>query len=130
MKFAWIENGKIRDICHGNPTECYHPDISTFYNSEVPDDATNGDGWVNGQLVKPEPPAPAPAPARIWTAADFRAGLTLAERMKWDNDKSDAIKTTKIELALPQELAYTTEVLQMLVDSGDISQESMDKILS
>lgn len=63
MKFAWIENDCIRDVAPGNPAELYHPDIAAFYDTEVPDDAANGDGWVNDQLVKPEPPAPVEPPA-------------------------------------------------------------------
>ena len=62
MKKAWIENERIRDIAPGNPGELYHPDVAKFYDTEVPDDAANGDGWVNGQLVKPEPPAPVEPP--------------------------------------------------------------------
>lgn len=129
MKFAWIENDRVRDVCHGNPAECYHPDVAQFYNTEVPDDAANGDGWVNGQLVKPEPPPPAPPAPRTWTAVDIRAGLTLAERAKWDNDSTDTIKTAKIEMAGAQTVEHTTEVLQLLVGAGDISQTSMDKVL-
>ena len=56
MKHAWIENDRIRDIAPGNPAELYHPDVVKFYDTLVPDDAVNGDGWVNGQLIKPEPP--------------------------------------------------------------------------
>ena len=62
MKFAWIENDKIRDVAHSNPNDIYHPDVAKFYDTQVPDDAANGDGWVNGQLVKPEPPPPGPPP--------------------------------------------------------------------
>ena len=58
MKFAWIENERIRDIADGNPAELYHPDVAKFYDTQVPDDASNGDGWVNGELIKPEPTAP------------------------------------------------------------------------
>jgi hypothetical protein len=133
MKHAWIENDRIRDIALGNPAELYHPDVAKFYDTQVPDDAANGDGWVNGQLVKPEPPPPAPPapPApRTWAVSDVRPNLTLTERVKWDNDKTDFIKTAKVELASPRELADTTEILQMLVDAGDISQASMTKILS
>jgi hypothetical protein len=130
MKYAWIENGKVRDVCHGIPDECYHPDIAVFYSTEVPDDATNGDGWVNGQLVKPEPAPPAlPAP-RTWTAENIRAGLTLSERVKWDNDSAPEAVTAKQEMASAQELEHTTEVLQMLVDAAVISQASMDKVLA
>lgn len=56
MKKAWIENDCIRDVCAGNPDELFHPDVAKFYGVVVPDEAQNGDGWVNGQLVKPEPP--------------------------------------------------------------------------
>jgi len=53
MKQAWIENNKIRDICQGNPNELYHPDIAKLYTVDVPDNAENGDCWVNDQLIKP-----------------------------------------------------------------------------
>jgi hypothetical protein len=56
MRKAWIVDGVIKDIAHSEPTEIYHPDVAVFYDTEVPDDAENGDGWVDGVLVKPEPP--------------------------------------------------------------------------
>ena len=128
MKFAWIEDGKVRDVAHDEPSKIYHEDVAAFYNTEVPDDAENGDGWVNGQLVKPEPPAP-PAPApRKWTAEDFRAGMTLAEKAKWDNDSAPEILTVKQEL--PKELEGATELLDFLVEASVISQASADKILA
>jgi len=132
MKFAWIENNHIRDIAPGNPVEWYHPDVAAFYNTEVPDNAENGDGWVNGQLVKPEPyvpPEPEPTP-RTWTSSDIRAGLTLAERVKGDSDSAPEVVTAKQEMATPQLVAHTTEVLDMLVGAGVISQASADKILA
>ena len=129
MKFAWIEDGKIRDVAHSNPNDIYHPDVAKFYDTQVPDDAANGDGWVNGQLVKPEPPPPAPPAPRTWTQENVRSGLTLAEKVKWDNDTAPEVKTVKAEMTSPKELAETTELLQFLVDSGVISQASMDKIL-
>jgi len=130
MKFAWIENDKIRDIAPGTPTEFYHPDVAAFYNTEVPDNAENGDGWVNGQLVKPEPaPTPEPAP-RTWTADNIRSNLTLAEKVKWDNDSAPEIITAKQEMATAQLVAHTTAVLDMLVGAGVISQASADKILA
>lgn len=55
MRKAWIENERIRDIAHSEPTEIYHPDVAVFYDTEVPDDAVNGDGWIDGVLVKPVP---------------------------------------------------------------------------
>ena len=127
MRYAWIENDKIRDVAHSNPSEIYHPDVAVFYNTQVPEDATNGDGWVNGKLVKPKPqPAPAPAPRR-WTDVDFRAGMTLAEKTKWDNDAVPEIKTVKQEL--PKERAEAVELLDFLVSVNVISQNTSGTIL-
>lgn len=127
MKYAWIENGKVRDVAPGNPSEWYHPDVAAFYNTQVPDDAVNGDGWVNGALVKPEPPTPAAPAARQWTADNFRAGMTLAEKTKWDSDSAPEIKTVKAEL--PKELAGATELLDFLVASSVIAAATKTKIL-
>jgi hypothetical protein len=53
MLWAWVENDKIRDVCRGgDPSLCYHPDVAAYYNTQVPDNAENNDGWVNGQLIK------------------------------------------------------------------------------
>ena len=129
MKYAWIENNQIRDIAHSDPEKIYHPDIAKFYGTQVPDDAVNGDGWVNGQVVKPVIPEPQPQPVS-WTVEDIRKNLTLTERVKWDNDKSDEIKTAKIELSGSNYKAKVKEVLDMLVVSNDVSQASADIILA
>ena len=125
MKYAWIENDKIRDVAHSNPAEIYHPDVAAFYTTQVPDNAANGDGWVNGALVKPVVVEPTPA-ARRWTADNFRTGMTLAEKTKWDNNSAPEIVTVKAEL--PKELAGATELLDFLVGAGVISQATADKI--
>lgn len=127
MKYAWIEDNKVRDVAHNNPAEIYHPDVAKFYDTQVPDDAVNGDGWVNGALVKPVVTEPTPAP-RQWTTDNFRAGMTLAEKTKWDNNSAPEIVTVKAEL--PQELAGATELLDFLVAANVISQASADKILA
>ena len=128
MKYAWIENDKVRDICQGgDPTNCYHPDVAIHYTTQVPDNAVNGDGWVNGGLVKPVVIEPT-EPARQWTADNFRTGMTLAEKTKWDNDTTNEIKTVKAEL--PKELAGATELLDFLVSSSVISAETKAKILA
>lgn len=129
MKYAWIENDKVRDVCHGNPAECYHPDVAALYNTQVPDDAVNGDGWVNGQLVKPEPVIAEVAP-RMIDASDVRRSLTLAERVKWDNDSAPEVVTAKTEFSGPRTVEYATEVLALLVGAGVISQASADKVLA
>lgn len=130
MKKAWIENARIRDIAPGNPAEFYHPDVAKLYDTLVPDDAANGDGWVNGQLVKPEPAPPPPPSPRTWTADNIRTGMTLSERVKWDNNSAPEIVTAKVEMASPQELTHTTEVLDLLLAASLISQATKDKILA
>jgi hypothetical protein len=127
MKYAWIENDKIRDVAHSNPAEIYHPDVAKFYDTQVPDNAVNGDGWVNGALVKPVVVEPTQA-ARQWTVDNFRTGMTLVEKTKWDNDSVPEIKTVKTEL--PKELAGATELLDFLVSSSVISVETKAKILA
>ena len=132
MKFAWIEDGKIRDVAHSDPNDIYHPDVAKFYDTQVPDDAANGDGWVNGQLVKPpkpeDMPAPPPAPP-MWTVEDVRPGLTLAEKVKWDNDSVPEVKTAKTELAGSNPEVKVKEVLDFLVATNVISQASADKVI-
>jgi hypothetical protein len=129
---AWIENERIRDIAHSDPFEIYHPDVAIFYDTQVPDDAVNGDGWVNGKLVKPviPEPLPAPTPPRTISLDDVRKNLTFAEKAKWDSDKTPEIVTAKIEFAQPLEVEAATEVLQFLVDSGSISQSSINKVFA
>jgi hypothetical protein len=85
MKYAWIENEVIRDISNGNPEELYHPDIAKFYTTDVPDDAVNGDGWVNGKLIKPVVVEPVVepivvVPPKLSTVA-FRGLFTIAEEI-------------------------------------------------
>jgi hypothetical protein len=86
MKKAWIENNQVRDICQGNPVELYHPDVAKFYDVDVPDDAVNGDGWVDGQLVKPvtpvpvEPPSPVVVPPKV-SPVEFKLLFTPQERV-------------------------------------------------
>lgn len=130
MKFAWIENNYIRDVAHADPSEIYHPDVAVLYDTEVPDNAENGDGWIDDELIKPEPPPIPPLAPRTWSADDVRAGLTLFERVKWDNNSEPEIVTVKQELSTPKELAYTTEVLALLVNALIITQTSVNKILS
>ncbi len=127
MKYAWIENNIIRDVAWTDPSLIFHPDVAKFYDTQVPDDAVNGDGWVNGALVKPEPPPPAPPAPRQWTTDNFRSAMSLAEKTKWDNDSAPEIKTVKAEL--PKDEAGAQELVDFLVASGVISQASATKIM-
>lgn len=126
MKKAWIENGQVRDVAHDEPTLIFTPEVAAFYDTDVPDDIRPGATLVDGVWTN----TPDPIPKRVWTVIDVRAGLTLSERVKWDNDKTDTIKTAKVEFSSPRNQADTTEVLQLLVDASDISAASMQKILA
>jgi hypothetical protein len=130
MKYAWIQDEVIHDICQGgNPEDCYTPNVAVYYDTLVPDDAVNGDGWVNGQLV-PIPPTPPAAPApQTWNDQSVRTGLTLIDKTKWDNNDTQEIITAKIEFQTPQERPYTTELLDHLVVSNSISSASKDRVL-
>jgi len=68
-------------------------------------------------------------PPKTWTADNIRSGLTLSEKVKWDNNSTPEVITAKLEMATPQLLAETTAVLQMLVTDNVISQASMTSIL-
>lgn len=86
MKYAWISNTIIRDICPGNPAESYHPDIAKFYDTQVPDDAASGDTWDGKTLTKPVipeyvPPPPAPVKPPKVTVIEYKMLFTSAERI-------------------------------------------------
>ena len=134
MKYAWIENEVIHDICpDADPYNCYTNEVAAYYNTLVPDEAQNGDGWVNGQLVPkpvPEPTPPPPPLPKTWNDNSVRAGLTLTDKTRWDNNETPQIVTVKIEFQTPQLRPYTTELLAYLVASNSISQTSMDRVLA
>lgn len=129
MKHAWIENGAVRDIAPGEPSEFYHPDVAKFYDTLVSDDVERGATLVNGSWVNPASPLLPPEPEPMWDADKVRSGLTLMERVSWDNDATPFIKTAKVEFSVSRNRADTTSILDLLVQSGDISQSSRDGIL-
>ena len=142
MRKAWIENDRIRDVAPGNPAELYHPDIAAFYDTEVPDDAANGDGWVNGQLVKPEPPAPVEPPAPKPTYAkvspvEFQLLFTSPERVAIKAARAnDPVIDDFMEIVGDPRLAYvdlnlqsTQDALGYLVAKGIITEDRKVQIL-
>lgn len=85
------------------------------------------DGATATEVVEVVDDTPAP---RTWTSHDIRAGMTLAERVSWDNDTHNSITTAKIEMSQPQELTETTAVLTLLVDASVISEDTKTAILA
>lgn len=141
MKKAWIENEIIRDVTSGNPDELYHPDIAKLYDTLVPDEAENGDGWVNGQLVKsaplPPPEPPAPTPPQV-SPVEFKMLFTSAERVAIrEARKTDAVvddffdlvedpRLTYVDLALPS----VQGTLHYLAATSLITDARIPEILS
>jgi hypothetical protein len=140
MKKAWIENAQVRDIAAGNPSELHHPDVAAFYDTDVPDNATNGDGWVNGELVKPTPPAPvapvAPVivPPKV-SPVEFKLLFTAPERIGIKTSTDPVVqdffeivndpRLTLVDLGLQS----TQDALSYLASLGLISVERRAEIL-
>lgn len=88
MKKAWIDTttNTIRDIAHGDPTAMYHPDIAALYDTGVPDEAQNGDSYVDGVWTAKPVPEPvvqepvAPVPPKV-TVIEYKMLFTSAERI-------------------------------------------------
>ena len=144
MKYAWIENGRIRDVVSGSPAEVFHPDIAKFYDTPVPQDAANGDGWIDGQWVKAEQPAPPvdpeplePTPPKV-SPVEFKLLFTPAERVAIKAARSadpviddfyDIIedpRLTHVDLGL----ASTQAALGYLASQGLIEETRVAVILS
>ena len=142
MKKAWIENDMIRDICTGNPLDLYHPEIAKHYDTDVPDDACVGDGWVDGQVVKPEivipePVAPEPNYPKV-SPVEFKLLFTSQERVAIREARSsDAViddfydivedsRLTHVDLGLKS----TQDALDYMVGKGLVSDERKAEILT
>ena len=136
MKHAWIENDKVRDVAPGDPYQFYHPDIAAFYSTLIPDDVQmgavwDGEKWLNQIILPPQNvlfETETPIPPRLVGQQQLREAMTLAERVKWDNDMTPTIKTAKIELAAARPVVTVKPILQMLVDAGDIGQATVDAL--
>ena len=141
MKFAWIENERIRDIAPGNPADIYHPDIAAYYTTAVPDNAANGDGWVNGELIKPEPPAPieppAPVPPKV-SPVEFKLLFTPQERIAIRtaqatdpviDDFMDIIEDPRLTV-VDLGLGSTQSGIDYLISEGIVEAARKEEILS
>lgn len=126
MKYAKILNSKVE-----NTLVLRDEDVHLMPSDWVlvkSDTANIGDEYVNGVFIPPAPVVPVALPKRI-SLDDIRNALTLAEKIKWDNNKTDEITTVKVEFAQPLLVSDAEPWLQLLVDSGSISQASIDTVL-
>jgi hypothetical protein len=142
-KFAWIENGVIRDIAPGTPLQYYHSDVAAYYSTLVPDIAQNGDSFVGGvwtaRLIPPPPPPPVPipiVPPKV-TPVQFKLLFTVTERIAISTLKAtdpvlqdiysilDDPRLTYVDLALQS----TKDILLYLVSKGILTMPRVDTIL-
>ena len=126
MRYAQIENEKVINVIIVE-----EKDLGLFPNLELvkSEIARIGDDYINGEFIPQPQPEIEPLPRRI-SLDEIRNSLTLAEKIKWDNNKTDEITTVKVEFAQPLLVADATPWLQLLVDSGSIAQTSIDKVLT
>lgn len=125
MRYAHIENGKVINVIIVK-----EEDLGLFpdWNLVLSETAGIDDDYINGKFIKPPQPEPVIPPRRI-SLDEIRNALTLAEKIKWDNNKTDEITTVKVEFAQPMLVSDAEPWLQLLVDSGSISQASIDTVL-
>ena len=125
MRYAHIENGKVINVIIVKEEDLH---IFPNYQLVKSDEANMGDDYINGEFI-PQPQPEIELPPRRISLDEIRNALTLAEKIKWDNNKTDEITTVKIEFAQPLLVSDAEPWLQLLVDSGSISQASIDKVL-
>ena len=125
MRYAHIENGKVINVIIVK-----EEDLGLFpdWNLVLSETAGIDDDYINGEFIKPPQPEIELPPRKI-SLDEIRNALTLAEKIKWDNNKTDEITTVKVEFAQPLLVADAEPWLQLLVDSGSISQASIDAVL-
>ena len=107
MKYAWIENNKIRDIVEVDPFTIFHADVAKNYNTDVEDNVKDNaeliDGvWVNPVTPEPDPDYEIPEPEKVYpkvTPLEFKMLFTSQERIAIKEAKStDAILQDGFEI--------------------------------
>lgn len=107
MKYAWIENNKIRDIVKEDPYTIFHADVAKNYNTEVEDTVEDNaelvDGvWVNPTTPEPDPDYVVPEPEKVYpkvTPLEFKMLFTSQERIAIKEAKAtDAILQDGFEI--------------------------------
>ena len=126
--FAVIENDVVVNCIVGVEDEVVAANPTKYVEYTESNPARIGDDYINGEFIPQPQPEIELTPRRI-SLDEIRNALTLAEKIKWDNNKTDEITTVKVEFAQPLLVADATPWLQLLVDSGSISQASIDKVL-
>ena len=97
MKKAWQDPiGVIRDICNGNPAECYHADVAAFYITDVPDTAVNGATLVSGVWTNPPPPR-VPTADEIAARAAEEAAAQAEYKAQSDTEQAASVRASRTQ---------------------------------
>ena len=139
MKKAWIENNRVREICNGNPSELYHPDIAKNFNTEIDEDVLVGAELVKGEWVNPAPMEPV-APEIVYdkvSPIEFKMLFTMSERLAINPLKQsdeiikdwfevlDDVRLTYVDLGLKS----TQDALSYLVTLEILTEDRKLQIL-
>ncbi len=137
---AWIENNRVREICKGNPSELFHPDIAKNFDTEVDEDVLAGAELVNDVWINPtinEPIAPTVEYAKI-SPIEFKMLFTVSERLAINPLKQsdeiindwfeilDDTRLTTVDLGLKS----TQEALDYLVSLDVLTEDRKVEILN
>lgn len=141
MKKAWIENNKVREICEGNPSELFHPDIAVHFDTDIGDDILVGAELVKGKWVNPiineVVITPVVEYAKI-SPIEFKILFTVSERLAINPLKQsdeiikdwfeilDDTRLTTVDLGLKS----TQEALDYLVSLDVLTEDRKVEILN
>ena len=146
MKYAWIENNKIRDIVEVDPFTIFHADVAKNYSTEVEDNVKDNaeliDGvWVNPVTPEPDPDYVAPEPEKVYpkvTPLEFKMLFTSQERIAIKEAKvTDEILQDGFEIledprltVVDLGLASNHGFIDYMVTLGLVTTERADEIKS
>ena len=146
MKYAWIENNKIRDIVEVDPFTIFHADVAKNYNTEVEDSVEDSaelvDGvWVNPVTPEPDPDYVAPEPEKVYpklTPLEYKMLFTVQERIAIKEAKvTDEILQDGFEIledprltVVDLGLASNQDFIDYMVTLGLVTTERADEIKS
>ena len=146
MKYAWIENNKIRDIVEVDPFTIFHADVAKNYNTEVEDSVEDNaelvDGvWVNPVTPEPDPDYVIPEPEKVYpkvTPVEFKMLFTVHERIAIKEAKAtDEILQDAFEIledprltVVDLGLASNQGFIDYMATIGLITTERADEIKS
>lgn len=146
MKYAWIENNKIRDIVKEDPYTIFHADVAKNYNTEVEDNVEDNAELIDGVWVNPTTPEPdsdyvLPEPEKVYpkvSPLEFKMLFTVQERIAIKEAKAtdeilqdvfeilEDTRLTVVDLGLES----TRGFIDYMATLGLLTTERVDKIKS